>query len=656
MGGLRSRLILTALLTVCSAMLLRAQVDTIAKRPFYDLNVTLNPDQVRAEGTLLVRYVNQTDTDLFRLAFAFDNPQGREDAISRVRVNRRAAEVTYLHLANGDPFEGFLVEARRSLPPNVVSEIEILFVSRAGVENSGLVLFQGDWFPRILGPAEGPLDPENRSLMDVDATLSYPVEWRGAMSGLILREDAAGNRVELFNAAAGIKNYGVLMGRNLQIFEEELYGITVRTFAPEEDRDWGSRVLRRAAEVVEYYKRRTPVTPPLVLSVVPEMSGTKQAAALFGNTIQLPYQPALDSGEIKVQVAKAVTELFWGFGGARGPNHPSNSLESGLTLYGVLLCSRETDRDTSWIAEWDSRYHAGMLARGHGAIQGEIGGENSNGFASQIGSANAFLILRMLEKTLPPGALQRAWDTAIVRHTYDNMDPALLTSLIEESGAVASPDLIEALDKGLPLMDARIRGTVNRGKVLDSWVTEVYVDRIGTGSLPLPVGAHLTDGSQVKDMLQPGMRSLVLRTPHPPLSLTIDPDLSLPLLSTAGHDSRAVTLVAQALVAEGRWSEMRHFVDDLLADGLLPTSELSQLHAQSMMHTGQYDRARDLLSDLVRKGHRDPCLGENLLLLGKVHDLLGQRAQAIEAYRSAANHAGVSVEATGYLEVPFTQR
>lgn len=654
MGRLRT-FFLTSLILLAGVTVVHAQVDTIAKRPYYELTASLAPTQHRATGSLLLRYVNQTGADLHQLVFAMDNPQQREDLISRVRVNRRSAEVTWFFKDQGAPFDGFELDAKRSMPPDVVSEVEISFQSQTAVDRDDLVLYQGDWFPRVVGPPDTTGVTVDRSLMDVDGTIDYPVEWRGALSGLILREDAIGDRVELFNAAAGIKHYGIVMGRNLRILEDELYGISVRTFTPSDDEDWGSRVLRQISEVVEYYKRRTPVTPPLILNVVPDGADKQHASVLFANTLTLPYRPGQHTADISLELGRALTELYWGFGGAAGPDVRISAMEQAFSHYGVLMWSRETNRDTSWVEQVDSRFHAGLLARHHPAIKEPVGDPMENGFAGEVGAANAFLTLRMLENSLPPGSFAELYDKAIVQYAHHGMDRDKLTDLLAEQGLSVDDSMLDAFDNGLPLMDARIVYTENRGQILDAWATEVRVQRTGADALLIPVGIVQTDGTLFIEVLQPGRDSVLLRSPLPPARTVIDPEQTLPLLSSAGVDAEAVGLVAVALAQEERWPELRDLIDHLDREGLPRTGEVANFWAEALLHTGYYTQARDLLHEAVQSGSGDDELGNNLLLLGKSYDLLGQRSQAIEAYRSAANHIGVSAEATHLIETPYTQ-
>lgn len=654
MGRLRT-FFLTIFLLLASVAGVQAQVDTIAKRPYYELTVSLAPTQNRATGDLLLRYVNQTGEDLYRLVFALDNPQHREDLISKVRVNRRSAEVTWFFKDQGALFDGFELNAKRDMPPDVVSEVEISFQSQTAVDRDGLILYHGDWFPRVVGPPDSTGSSYKRSLMDVDATIDYPVEWRGALSGLVLREDAIGDRVELFNAAAGIKHYGVVMGRDMRILEDELYGISVRTFTPSEDEDWGSRVLRQISEVVEYYKRRTPVTPPLILNVVPDFSGAEHASVLFANTLSLPYRPGMRTAEISHELGRALTELYWGFGGAAGPEAQVSTMERAFSLYGVLMWARETNRDTTWVEQYDSRFHAGLLARHHPAIKQTVGDPAGNGFAGEVGAANAFLTLRMLEHSLPSGAFAELYDKAIVEFAHAGMDRSKLVKLLTEQGFTVNEAMLDAFDNGLPLMDAKIVRTENRGQILNAWATEVTVERTGAEALPIPIGVVQTDGTLFTEVLEAGRDRVLLRSPLPPARAVVDPEQTLPLLCSAGVDAEAVELVAKALAQEERWTELRDLVDDLDREGLPRTGEVVHLWAEALMQTGYYTQARDLLHESVQNGSGDDGLGNNLLLLGKSYDLLGQRSQAIEAYRSAANHIGVSAEATHLIETPYTQ-
>lgn len=630
-----------------------AQVDAIAKRPYYELTASLFPRQHRASGTLLLKYVNQTGEDLNDLAFAMDNPEGR---INRVRVNRRSAEVIYKSTANGDPYTGFELKSRRSLPPDVVSEIEIGFESQAAYDSAGLVIYQGDWFPRILGPGFAPDDPADRAVMDVDATVDYPVEWRGALSGLVLREDARGDRVELLNAAAGIKNYGVAMARDLHVLDEHLYGILLRTFHRLDDDNWGQHVQRQAAEVVEYFKRRTPITPPLVLNIVPGDSTLDHARILFANTIEVPAREYPSSIDLRRDITKAVTELYWGFGSAMGPGVEMNPLENALSLYGVLMWSRTTGQDSAWIEPWRSRLNAGLLADHGPMLEAPLiaEGEDAPPFLTEAATANRFLALLMLDRNLGSEAMEKVWDTAVVEFSHQRMDEPALVDAMSQAGVDTSRDIVRRLVHGVPFMDARVAGVENRGLIASAYVTEVTVQKKGE-EVPVPVGVLQADGTWEVEILGSGMNSLVLRTPSPPVRVAVDPMRTLPLLVSAEHDPGAVARVADALGSEGRWAEARSMLELVVAQGLEPDGACVHALAEARLHTGDFASARELLLSATQDSSDSPWQGQNMLLLGKAYDLLGQRAEAIETYRKAANHDGIHDQAMKYIQTPYTQ-
>ena len=647
-------------LLIATALTAFGQVDAVEKRPFYTLNVQLDPTSGRANGTVLVQYVNPTDIDQFNVAFALDAGKTRGKPISRARVNRRNAEVVYKSKENGDSYDGFELVSSRRMPPGVISQIEINFETRKGVDRDDLTWYTGDWFPRVLGLVDtlgAPLNGfANPGLGDYDVTVEFPIDWRAALSGLPLREDGRAETVEIYNGAAGVTNYGIALARDLLVQETEVFGIRVRVFFHADDAEWGTKLLADARNVVEFYKRRTAFKPPLVLNVIPGSKAKSGAEAVFSNTIMVNQDgPRPGTFASRIAVAGAITDLYWGFDKVTDSFREETPLEDALSKYGVLRYTRSSGIGSDWTNDLRDTYYAGVLYdRMRGESEG-VGGQIAppgKAFARRANVARQFTLLGMLEQRVGERSLERAYDEMFVFSGEREVSVDRLRNVV---AVVAEDSLDEFFDTwytGPGWMDARIREVVNQGQDGGKVATRVRLVREGAEDFPVPVRMTLLDSTTVDASVAPYETEVQFKTASGPAYVEVDPDNTLPLVSHAWTSGAAVAQVAMELGEQGDWGRALRMLQRAGVRGAEQSPTVLAGLARARMHTGDYRQAKvDILEALQLEAS-----GGSLLLLGKICDLLGDRGAAQDAYRRAQQFSVVSSEAASLLKTPYSMK
>ncbi|MFH0883021.1 MAG: hypothetical protein V2A56_08545 [bacterium] len=648
------------LFLLVTTLSVHAQVDAVEKRPFYTLNVQLDPVSGRANGTVLVQYVNPTDVDQFNIAFALDAGKTRGKPVSRARVNRRNAEVVYKSRGNGDAYDGFELVSSRRMPPGVISQLEINFETRKGEDRDGLTWYTGDWFPRVLGVVDSTGTPpnghSNPGLGDYDVTVEFPIDWRAALSGLPLREDGRAETVEIYNGAAGVTNYGIALARDLLVQETEVFGIRVRVFFHSEDAEWGTKLLADARNVVEFYKRRTAFKPPLVLNVIPGSKTRSGAEAAFSNTIVVHQDgPRPGTFASRIAVTGAITDLYWGFDNVTESFREESPLEDALSQYGVLRYTRSAGIGAEWTSDLRDTYYAGVLYdRMRGESEG-VGGQLAppgKPFKKRAEVAHQFTLLGMLEQRVGERSLERAYDEMFVFSGEREVSVDRLRNVV---AVVAEDSLDEFFDtwySGPGWMDARIREVVNQGQDGGKTVSTVRLIREGAEDFPVPVRMTLLDSTTVDATVPPFESEVQLRTVSGPAFVEVDPDNTLPLVSHAWTSGAAVAQVAMELGEQGDWGRALRMLQRAGMRGAEQSSAVLVGLAQARMHTGDYRQAKvDILEALQQNVD-----GESLLLLGKICDLLGDRGAAQDAYRRAQQFTAVASQAGQYLKSPYSMK
>lgn len=643
------------LLSLALSLPARAQVDAVAKRPFYTLNVVLDPTSGRANGSVLVQYVNPTEDDLYNIAFALDS--NSRNRITRARVNRRTAEVQWRSKEKGDAYDGFELVSSRRMPPNVISQIEIQFETRVMTSAYGLSLYTGDWFPRVLGQVDTtgvPLaNPDHRNLADYDVTVEFPIDWRGAMSGLPLREDGRGDAVEIYNGAAGVTNYGVALGRDLLVQETEVFGIRLRVFFHPQDAEWGTRTLADARSVLEYFKRRTAYKPPLILNVIPGDADAEGAEAAYGNTLVVHRGgPRPGSAAAKIAIAQALSDLYWGFDNVVLARRPATAMEEAFTSYGALRYSRGVGLSDSWTSELMNDYYAGLLFK-RLTDEGWATTPADSAFHRATEVARHFTLMRLLERRVGVRSMERVYDELFVFSGQRDVNVPRLRDVVAVVAEDSLDDFFDTwYDEANGWMDTRLREVAYWGEVSGKHQTQVLLSREGATDMGVPVELDLLDSTSVEQTLEPGQSELIFRTESRPAQVQIDPEGTVPLLLHAWQDEEAVAKVASQLGQNGDWGRASDVLRRAEIKGAERNAEFLEASAECRLHTGDYLEAKEEILEALNL----EASGRRLLLLGMVLDLLGDRAGAEDAYRRAQGFGATEELAAKYLKDPYTQK
>jgi tetratricopeptide (TPR) repeat protein len=630
------------------------QLGALSERPLYDLKVTLNPQQMRSEGTLLVKWVNPTDDDLYNIAFIFENPNERETLINRVRVNRRSAEVVYKFESRGDDYTGFELVSKRRMPPGVVSEIEIGFRSEVADTLFGLILYHGIWFPQVLGVPGSDLhmhlDQPLRS--DVDATVSFPLEYRAAMSGRVIRQDGNEDGAEFLNVAENVSDFGVVLKRGLIKLENEVYGISLNVFHTPENERWGSRIAGDVRSVLEYYKRSTPYAPPLNLSVLPGENGEKaNAFPLFSNAIIIKGDINPGSEESKMKIAEAITALYWDFQN----KDECSALEKAIVQYGKLLYCRSKNIDDSWLTNLVDLYTAGLLLDNKPSLVNTIS-EIELDLISDVN--RALIALLVIENHIGKDVMYSVYNSLFEKAGGGPVSLVDLKDSVENISNINMTQFIDHWFIGEGYFDDRIVSSVCSQDDSGRYITDINIERNGISAFSLPVRMIHPDFSQTEMVLPAGAKRLTFETDKAPGRVVLDPEHTTFQLSEVFSKAEVGVLAANILLEYGQFSDAKDILRDFNFDnGLEVNAEFDFILAQAEMNLGNYLEARDILTNsLLGLRVGEDITRRHSLLLANVLDLMGMRNEAVVTYRELSRvNDSIGDDAKHYIEVPFTQ-
>lgn len=571
-----------------------ADYATIAKRPFYQLNVTLAPETASVSGTILIKYVNPLDHDINNVLFAF--PVDLIPSIRKVRVNRRSAEILpdrFTKAQNG--WEGFELQSKRSLPTGAVSEIEIEFSVRSGLpvgKIGDFIVFRGDWFPRILGPQEliesGEIDPALHIASDYDGTVRYPLEWRGALSGRILMQDAQNDLAEMMNAATNVANYGVALAQEYLVAEQDVYTIKLRGFYREDEERWMKRIMADVRHVLEYYKRSTPIVPPMIMNVVPVVEHG-ETQALFANTIGVNRKLVPGHEETRIAIARAIGSLYWGFEGAA--TAPANAVESGIVQYGVWRYCAARNMNQGWAETEKAAYYSCWLDDHLSILNNDVFSEINHPLVQHALAGSVFLNFVHLEEVAGEEVIEKAYFDLFETQRYHDLNNKTLATKLERS--LDRKD-IHAWDLNASPVDAFVKSVEYKGVLAERHVTVLELCCSSDQVTALTVSYTLTNGETGEQMVEAtdSLRT-TLRTPFAVADVQVKPSGLFPSKDEAYRSTEAILMLLREMKAAKQFALMDRLITTM-TNGTA-SEEIKLLQAVAKLNIGQVDAAKKIV-------------------------------------------------------------
>jgi hypothetical protein len=329
-----------------------ADVNSFANAPRYRINVSVDPDALRATGREQVRYTNTGPSALSEIYFRlFPSAPGFGAAMTVTQVTVDGQPVT-TQLEQ----QGTALRVPVTLSPGASAEMTLDFsvtiprdptVGYAMFGEADDAIALPDFYPVIpvhdetgwhieLAPSYGDETFNPTALYDVSITA--PAAETVATSGTCDQPQSG-----VWHCVSGpMRDFMLAMGADYQMVSQAVDGVTVRSFYLPADENGGKRALQVASDALKSYSRRFGPYPFAELDVV--ATGTSAGGIEYPGLVVIAdslYKQATEGSYFDFVVAHEVAHQWWySLVGDDQVNHPW--LDESLAQYSTILYYEDT--------------------------------------------------------------------------------------------------------------------------------------------------------------------------------------------------------------------------------------------------------------------------------------------------------------------------
>ena len=590
----------------------------------YRIECRLDVAQGLLQGQEIIRFQNATSRALDQLELAWIS-QGT------MRITQQGKAVEVLSENDlGTESRSTLIELAQAVDPGDEGSLLVKFRARSPQFANADKLVLPRWHPRI--------DWGKNTHSDFQVKLDVPSEYTLATSGVL--DEASGSY-----RAQGVRSFGLFLGKGLDAMETQAGDVSVRCVFPPQGRECAELLLEAATDAIGFYQERLGFYPAACLTIIPGMNRPAGGYPVATNVVAIHGMEQFD----------AMPELHWQWITAHEIGHQyfgehvlckslGDSLDwllIGLGIYADRDYVRARNLGLAKHQALMDRYIQGVRA-GHDTTINRTPAERSAiqfDFNNVVEHGKSYSVISALDCILGQEVFGQIYRRCLTEYAGRGLGIADFQVLCED---VAEQDLGWFFDQW-----------VNSNRILSyeiskeecerkagQYLSEIEVKCLGDLKMPVPVTASFKDGStqtkftdrhQATHVLEFNSQSLLadarLDVEHQ-LALVVPPyqapsvveqdsNKKIQLLPWTGAGPKALNVFREigidTRLNPGSWFKLAL----TLYDG--------QYYAEAL-------KAFERTHELAEKGsYRHPA---SLVWCGHIHDLLGQRDQAIKCYES----------------------
>jgi hypothetical protein len=649
-----------------SMFLLFCTSTSSAARPKYIIDVTLNPEGRQAKGTVTLQWDNTTSKSLSEIPLEYYTRSDSLPGITAVRSGNRElafhdtvaphVQATYVEL--GEPWErgeGGTLEADFTV---AISNYSWPFMQ-----------LHDKWFPMLPGIIDGNFDFMTEQLADMEMTIRSPEGWTLATSGMQTSRELADGIQIITASAADIRTCGILLFDETRSDRRETEdGVVVISHWQEGGEKWGRFLLEKGVEIIEFYEDEIGFYPQPVLTIIPGSNRSVGGYPVVPNVVAI--HQALDTmGEEYAAwiLSHEIGHQYWGFGYTLLPLDAPKWLGLSMGIYTDRLYSDHAGLNRDLHDDFSKRYQRFML-QGHDlTINQDYEDLSGTGFDwnNAIAHGKSFAVLELLEDYIGPETFRSVHDQMLKRFHNRTMRLEDFQTVAEEMSGRDLEEFFNMWYESNEVLDVQINRVLTWMED-DTHKTLVELERIGGCITSLPLVMTGQEGEtksltiDIEDLTFGGLDTVVVKTAFAPLSVQLDPDRTRPTLWSHVISNPEIlmdvfqdAIFSSDAVLAARWGPnyQRYVPESVLKDYYLARYDLL---------TGEYGSALRRLEEIISRSdipeENRHYIGYSHYWTGFIHDTLGQRNAAVNAYRKALEFDQGRERAERALETPNSQR
>ncbi len=292
----------------------------------YRMDLVVDPTQSRCDGSMVLRYQNQTSNSLAALRLHLDpnmSPRHSLEILS-VEDNTGAAlawNYQPLKFGNQRSDKGEMdVRLSKPLAPFGATTVSMKFRCSGHNIDSGMVVLQDDpyqsldgWYPKAMTARGDGWSLDDDRPADYDVTVQLPSEFCVASTGRVLNETSREKDRVLHLQAERVRGFTVYAFPHWQRRERRVGQVELGICLPTEATTWADRMLDSAADAIAFYEKEYAPFPCRHLDIVclGSLDDPPQGSSAACNVITIFLGRRLEK-EYRQLIAHEAAHQYWG--------------------------------------------------------------------------------------------------------------------------------------------------------------------------------------------------------------------------------------------------------------------------------------------------------------------------------------------------------
>jgi tetratricopeptide (TPR) repeat protein len=634
----------------------------------YTVTAAISPGNGEVSGDVAILWRNDLVVPLKTIPLSFCNwaevdQDKLSDLIDELVVNGQPAKLRWKRKEGEDDYLGFDLLLGNEIKPNATADIRMKFKSGKYAYKYSYYRYLEDWFPMILQTKDGRPNLKWPTLSEFNITLTYPSDYKVALSGSITSRRENDGQVILHSTARDIPSFGVLISKDFLVEEGEAGGVKIISYFLKGDEKWGKSLLEYSRDIIPFYQQEIGFYPQPVLYILPGYPDRPAGGYPVCPNCIVVHRNLDSLKERAPEFARWITaheigHQYWGYGYILEDLDFPRWFGLSMGIYTDRLYAEARGLFSDPYRNFTIRYLGGILADVDTTILQKQSELNKLAFDwnNVISHGKSYTVLTMLETYLGPYTLKKIFRESLKRYKGKIVTLEIFKSLCEE---ISNKDLgwfFHQWYRTNAYLDYRIAASRTR-KEDRAFITEAVIVRRGVAVMPLEVELECSDGRTHVKTIDGWNASTTVRfeTNVPPVRVVLDPREKLPLLSKAEASEKAITAALTELDYMKNFSEGPQLLR--LLGNLRPETVLfhcwsglvSRFQGSLKIALEHFQKALELKHDADYDNYKDMIV----LQLGKTCDLLGNREEALKYYKQIPQNSRYRRSAELYSEVPY---
>jgi tetratricopeptide (TPR) repeat protein len=622
-----------------------------------------------ASGEAVIRWRNDSSLPVKTIHLSFCNSADMDrdkldDLIVAPAVNLNPAELRWKPKEGEDDYFGFDLLLDEEIKPNAIADVRMKFRSRRFSYKYGYYRYLNDWFPMVVPMVGGRPNTKKPVPAVFDVTLTYPSEYKVALSGPTLSRNEDNGRVTIRATARDVPSFGVLISKDFFVAEGEVGGVKIISYYLKGDERWGQRLLDYSQDIIPFYQREIGFYPQHVLYILPGYPDRPAGGypvcpncIVIHRNLDILKERAPDFA--RWITAHEIGHQYWGYGYVLEDLDFPRWFGLSMGIYTDRLYSKARGLSDEPHRNFSVRYLGGVLAGVDTTILQKQSELDKLGFDwnNVIAHGKSYTVLAMLEDYLGADTFKKVFRESLKRYKGRVVNLEIFQSLCEEISNRELGWFFYQWYRTNACLDYRIADFRTK-KEGGEFITEAVVVRKGAAVMPLDVELEMGNGQTQLKTIDGWETSTTVRfeTGAPPVRIVLDPGERLPLLSRA---EASLQVILAAL------NELRYM--DTLAEGTNLLRLLREVSPETVLFHGwaglvsrsqgdlkisleHFQKASGLEHDPEFLNSRDMIL----LQLGMSCDLIGRREEALVCYSRIPTDSRYHSQAEAYTAKPYS--